>query len=157
LGGNTVERLPMFDIEVSAVKANPYSKLSQNELALQFYSAGFFAPQNADMTLATLNMMDFDHKEDVIKQVQQNGTMYQMLMQMQMENEKLRMLADMAYGSNLTGGQQPIPQAQAGGAAPTPEDTQRAFGKTSNSLNEGDGSNSKSEQLRKRAANSTEV
>ncbi len=47
-------RLPLFDIEVTAQKASPYSKLSQNELALQFYGHGFFAPHMADQTLACL-------------------------------------------------------------------------------------------------------
>ena len=71
LSGETVSRLPQFDIEVSAQKASPYSKASQNELALQFYSNGFFNPQNADMALACINMMDFEHKQDVIKAVQE--------------------------------------------------------------------------------------
>ena len=33
-------RLPVFDVAVTPVKASPYSRMSQNELALQFYSAG---------------------------------------------------------------------------------------------------------------------
>lgn len=70
-------RLPVFDIEVAAQKASPYSRMSQNELALQFYNLGFFLPQNADQTLACLDMMDFNHKDDIIQKVQQNGTMYQ--------------------------------------------------------------------------------
>ena len=71
LSGETVSRLPQFDIEVAAQKASPYSKASQNELALQFYTNGFFNPQNADMALACINMMDFEHKQDVIKAVQE--------------------------------------------------------------------------------------
>ncbi len=160
LNGNTICRLPMFDIEVSAQKASPYNKMNQNELALQFYNYGFFSPQNADMTLSCLNMMDFEHKEDVIKQVQQNGTLYDMFMQVQQENQMLKQLTDMAYGSNLAGGQQRAQQGsnqQKSGQAPTQEDLQSALGKTSNSLNEGDGTNSKAEQMRRQAADSTEV
>ncbi|MFR6561696.1 MAG: hypothetical protein ACLUR5_06675 [Eubacterium ventriosum] len=59
-------RLPVFDVEVSAQKANPYSKNSQNELALQLYGANFFNPENGDVALAALDIMDFAHKEDVI-------------------------------------------------------------------------------------------
>ena len=70
LSGEITYRLPQFDIEISAQKSAPYSKLSQNELALQFYSNGFFDPQNAQKTLACLNMMDFDHKQEVVKAVQ---------------------------------------------------------------------------------------
>ena len=96
-------RLPQFDIEVSANKASPYNKLSQNELALQFYGNGFFAPQNADMTLACLNMMDFDHKQEVISVVQKNAQLYSRLGMLEEENQKLKTLADLAYNTNLTG------------------------------------------------------
>ncbi|MBR6271398.1 MAG: hypothetical protein IKR26_04520, partial [Lachnospiraceae bacterium] len=76
-------RLPVFDIEVSAQKASPYSKLSQNELALQFYQLGFFNPQLSDQALAVLDMMDFDRKDFVAQKISENGTMYQMIIQMQ--------------------------------------------------------------------------
>lgn len=159
--GDSVSRLPMFDIEVTAQKASPYNKMNQNELALQFYGNGFFAPQNTDMTLACLNMMDFDHKEDVIKQVQQNGTLYDMLMQVQQENQKLKQLTDMAYGTNLAGGQLQTGQqgadVQQSGQSVSQEDLQSALGKTTNSINQGDGSNSKAEQMRRQAADSTEI
>ena len=72
-------RQPEFDIEVSAQKATPYSKMSQNELALQFWNAGMFQPQAADAALGMLQMMDFAHKSDVIQTVQQNGTMLEQL------------------------------------------------------------------------------
>jgi hypothetical protein len=62
-------RLPLFDIEISAQKASPYSKLSQNELALQFFGAGFFNPAMADQALATLEMMDFERKDFIRKDV----------------------------------------------------------------------------------------
>lgn len=75
-------RIPLFDIEVSAQKQSPYSKMSQNELALQFYSAGFFDPQRADQALACLDMMDFPRKEFIMKKIQQNGGMMQQMMMM---------------------------------------------------------------------------
>lgn len=75
-------RIPQFDIEVSAQKATAYSKMSQNELALQFYSAGLFAPNNADQALACLDMMDFAHKQDIIDRVQQNGTLMTQVQQL---------------------------------------------------------------------------
>lgn len=73
-------RIPLFDITVSAQKATPYNKLSQNELALQFYNQGFFVPQNATQALACLEMMDFDGKEDVMDMVSSNGTLMQAYM-----------------------------------------------------------------------------
>ena len=72
-------RIPEFDIEVTAEKQSPYSRMAQNEMAMSMYSAGFFAPNNADAALACLDMMDFDRKDFVIEKIQQNGTLLQML------------------------------------------------------------------------------
>lgn len=83
LGMDMGLRLPCFDVEVIAAKQNPYTKLSQNELALQLYNAGVFAPDNTDQALALLKFMDFDHKDDVMQTVQQNGTMLQKYRQLQ--------------------------------------------------------------------------
>uniref|UniRef100_UPI003FF013AC portal protein n=1 Tax=Eubacterium sp. TaxID=142586 RepID=UPI003FF013AC len=109
--GDTAQYLPEFDIEVAAQKASPYSKAAQNELALQLYSAGFFNPQNTDQALACLNIMDFDHKSDVINQIKKNGTLLDALQQAQMQlqqlqqgNEKLKVMCDLNIdNSNLTG------------------------------------------------------
>jgi hypothetical protein len=76
-------RQPVFDIEISAQKASTYNKMSQNELALQLFGVGVFNPQMADQALALLGAMDFNHKEDVMQTVSQNGTMLQMLMHFQ--------------------------------------------------------------------------
>lgn len=72
-------RIPQFDIEVNARKATAYNKMSQNELALQFYNSGIFAPNNADQALAVLDMMDFAHKDEVIQKVQMNMNLQQMV------------------------------------------------------------------------------
>lgn len=74
-------RLPVFDIKVSAQKKNVYTKVSQNELALQFFQHGFFNPQMTDQTLMCLEMMDFDGKDSIMQKVAQMGTMYQKLLQ----------------------------------------------------------------------------
>ena len=74
-------RLPVFDIKVSAQKKNVYTKVSQNELALQFFQHGFFNPQMTDQTLMCLEMMDFDGKDSIMQKVAQMGTMYQKLVQ----------------------------------------------------------------------------
>lgn len=73
-------RLPEFDIEVTSEKANPYKKMEINELALNFYNSGFFAPQNADTALACLNMMDFQKKDEVMRKISENGTLQEMLL-----------------------------------------------------------------------------
>lgn len=74
-------RMPIFDIKVSAQKKNVYTKVTQNELALQFFKMGFFNPQMTDQALMCLEMMEFDGKDGVMQKVAQNGTMFQKLVQ----------------------------------------------------------------------------
>ena len=74
-------RLPVFDIKISAQKKNVYTKVSQNEMALQFFQLGFFNPQMTDQALMCLEIMDFDGKDGIMQKVAQNGTMFQKLVQ----------------------------------------------------------------------------
>ena len=117
-------RVPLFDIEITAQKQSPYSKMSQNELALQFYSAGFFNPQMADQALACLDMMDFDRKQFIMQKIAQNGGMYQQMLMMQQQMLMMAKVIDQAKGTNMaeqiaagiTGGQPVAPMM--GGPAP---------------------------------------
>ena len=74
-------RLPVFDIKISAQKKNVYTKVSQNELALQFFQYGFFNPQMTDQALMCLDMMEFDGKDGIMQKVSRNGTIFDKLMQ----------------------------------------------------------------------------
>ncbi|MBQ2158836.1 MAG: hypothetical protein II442_01700, partial [Oscillospiraceae bacterium] len=74
-------RMPIFDIEVRAQRENAYTKMSQNELALQFYDKGLLAPQMADQALIVLDMMDFRGKEELRKKIQAQGTLMDTMMQ----------------------------------------------------------------------------
>lgn len=91
-------RVPLFDIEVTAQKQSPYSKMSQNEMALQFYNAGFFNPKLADQALACLDMMDFDRKQFIMQKIAQNGTMYQQIQAMQQQMLQLGAMVDARGG-----------------------------------------------------------
>ena len=74
-------RKPVFDIKISAQKRNVYTKVSQNELAIQFFQMGFFNPQMTDQALMCMDMMEFDGKDMLMQKVAQNGTMFQKLQQ----------------------------------------------------------------------------
>ncbi len=75
-------RLPVFDIDVRAQRENAYTKMSQNELAIQLYNMGAFNPQMTDQILLMLNMMDFRGIEEVKKEIRNTGTMQETLMQL---------------------------------------------------------------------------
>jgi hypothetical protein len=68
-------RLPVFDIEVHAQRENAYTKMTQNELAIQLYQMGAFAGGNSDAILMMLDMMDFKGIEEVKRKVRELGTM----------------------------------------------------------------------------------
>ena len=119
-GQNMGDRLPVFDVKVSAQKKNVYTKVTQNELALQFFKMGFFNPQMTDQALMCLDLMDFDGKDGVMQKVSQNGTMFDKLMQYMQLSLMLAQAAAPQYVEQIAmdmqsmGGQVP----QMGGAAP---------------------------------------
>ena len=108
-------RLPVFDIKVSAQKKNVYTKVSQNELALQFFQHGFFNPQMTDQTLMCLEMMDFDGKDGIMQKVAQMGTMYQKLLQYMQLALTLAQAVDPMAAEQIS---MDIMQTMGGGAAP---------------------------------------
>ena len=142
-------RIPEFDIEITAEKANPYKKMEINELSLSFYKMGFFNPQMADQAIACLDMMDFDSKDKLIERLRQNGTLLDALMQYQ----RLCMALAQKYGDaeaiamigqNMAQGGIPMP----GGSVDPREaaDPEKKIGE-----------NKQVEKARSRARNSTEV
>ena len=108
-------RMPLFDIEVTAQKQSPYSKMAQNDLALQFFGAGFFNPQLADQALACLDMMDFDRKQFVMQKIAQNGGMYQQMLMMQQQMLQMAQIIDQLKGTNMA---EQIATGITGGAMP---------------------------------------
>ena len=128
-------RTPLFDLEITAQKQSPYSKMAQNDLALQFYSAGFFAPENSTQALACLNMMDFDRKQFVMQEIAKNGTMYQQMLMMQQQMLQMAQIIDQAKGTNMA---EQIAAGITGGVAPAPgaeadaEESEALGGETNN-------------------------
>ena len=142
-------RLPLFDVEITAQKQSPYSKMSQNELALQFFGAGFFNPQMADQALACLDMMDFDRKHFIMQKISQNGGMYQKLMQyMQMAMMMSQTAAPQLTQQIAMDMQSMGMAAPMVGAAPGAAETEALGG-------EGTGEASTTKKARQRVAEST--
>ena len=149
-------RTPLFDIEITAQKQSPYSKMSQNELALQFFGAGFFNPANADQALACLDMMDFDRKQFIMQKIAQNGGMYQQMLMMQQQMLMLAQMVDQAKGTNIA---EQIAAGITGGAVPAPVEGGEAAGNVKNT--EALGGSEKAEasgtkKARQRVAESTD-
>lgn len=117
-------RKPEFDIKVSAQQQNVYTKVSNNEMALQFFQLGFFNPAMAEQALLCLEVMDFDGKESIMQKVAKNAQVMQMLMfyiqqcfnmAQAMGNMQLAQQAAMDMQSVMGGGQMPGAVQQMGG------------------------------------------
>lgn len=113
-------RMPIFDVVVKAEKTNPFSRASQNEMAKEFYSLGFFDPTRADMALAALDMMDFDGKDKVVQRISQGQTLLHVIQQQREQMDKMAMIIQSVTGANLLGDAgQAQPTATGGSGQPT--------------------------------------
>lgn len=118
-GVDTGYRRPVFDIVVTSQKASPFNTIAQNELAKELFSMGFFNPELSDQALCAVDLMDFEGKELVRRKITQNGTLFQMVQQMQAQMQKMAMIIDAQNGTSVSG--------EVAGMAPavgTPGDTQ---------------------------------
>lgn len=66
-------RKPVFDVKVSAQRRSSYSRISQNELAIQMMGLGVFDPARAEQALMLLDMMDFDGREELMGKICANA------------------------------------------------------------------------------------
>ena len=99
---------PVFDVKVIPQRQSPYNRLSQNELALQFYSLGFFEPGRSEAALGCLEMMDFEGRDALMQRVAASAR--------RQRYELLRSAAMRAGRLSLPGGA-PAAAAAAGSAA----------------------------------------
>lgn len=130
-------RLPVFDVEVRAQQENPYTRMSQNELALQLYQQGMFSPQMTDQALMALDMMDFKGKEELMQKIQRNGTLEQAMLQFQgialqlAQQYEPELAEQLGQIIGMQGGAQPV---QSGGDANEDADTRTEEQKRSDTI-----------------------
>lgn len=77
--GTVRHRRPMFDIKVTAEKQSPFSRAAQNELIKELYSMGFFDPNNTLPARTALDAMDFEGKDKLMQEIEQNSMIMQQL------------------------------------------------------------------------------
>lgn len=88
---------PVFDIMVSAEKQSPFSRAAQNEIAKELYGMGMFAPENEIPAKTCLDMMDFDGKDKVVQNIEQNGLIMRQF-QAAMQLIQNQAMVDPAFG-----------------------------------------------------------
>lgn len=93
---------PIFDLVIKAQKKSPFSQTALNETAMNLYSAGFFNPDNAQASIAALEMMDFDGIQQVKNRVKEGYTLKRQLEDMQQQLVKLAETVRMLTGGTPT-------------------------------------------------------
>ena len=129
--GEQYYRRPIFDIDVKAQKSNPFSKMSQNETAVNLYNMGIFNPDNAQMALGMIEIMDFEGKEKIKEYIQEGQTLQNINMQLQQQLLQLNGIIANLTGqdlSNVQGVTEPL------GDTPTNQGQQQAAGSAANPI-----------------------
>lgn len=142
---------PMFDIQVSAEKQSPFSRAAQNETIKEMYGMGLFAPENAVPALVCIDAMDFEGKDKIKQQIEQNSVFLQQFQAamgiIQQAAAVDPMVAQMAAQAGLIAPEQAAMMAQQMGVPQgqpeqgTPEERATATG------------NSYADRIRERSAN----
>ena len=78
-----MQRKAIFDVQVVAEKQSPFSRAAQNETIKELYNMGFFAPANAEPAIVALDAMEFEGKDAIKQQIQQNSLLMQQVQRMQ--------------------------------------------------------------------------
>ena len=108
-----------LDIEVTAQKQSSYNKLSYNELAMQFFQAGFFRPELAEQALAALEMMDFKGKDALRRRIAEHSQLQLRLEKTESQLQSLLALMDPGFQGRSG-------PAEGGKAAPPPSGKKQA-------------------------------
>lgn len=96
--GNTLYRVPIFDLKTKAVRKSPFSRMEENERAKELYSMGFFNPERAQEALNALDMMDFEGIDEVREHISQGQTLLNIIQQQQMQMQQMADIIQQTMG-----------------------------------------------------------
>lgn len=96
------KRLPVFDIQVKAQRSNPFTTAANNQMMIDMFRMGAFAPENADAALAMLEGMSFEGKDKLVELIKKNQTLLNTVQELsgrlQMSNAALEQQMAMSQG-----------------------------------------------------------
>lgn len=107
------QRRPVFDIKVKAQRTSPFTTAANNQMMMDMFNAGMFAPNNADAALIALEGMSFEGKDNIIRMIQKNQTLEQTVVQL---TDKLKMTNAMLDSTAAQSASMTPPAPIAGGA-----------------------------------------
>ena len=65
---------PSFDVKVSAERRSPITRVTQNDMAKEFFAMGLFNPSRRAEALTCISMMDFEGKDKLIKTLSEENS-----------------------------------------------------------------------------------
>lgn len=117
---------PVFDVKVSAQKRSAYSRLSQNELAMELYRMGMFEQGRESQAMSCLELMDFDGKDELMRRLSASVGLRQQIEELEQYKQLAVALARRYRPELLAGltGEQvsptPAPEAEGGSELTAP-------------------------------------
>lgn len=112
------QRLPVFDIRVKAQRSNPFTTAANNQMMVDLFRMGAFAPENADAALNMLECMSFEGKDKLTERIKQNAQLLQAVQQLQGRVQMLEAMMNQQTADAMTPGMQPGQPAPAAAEAP---------------------------------------
>lgn len=103
------ERLPVFDIKVKAQRSSPFTTAANNQMMMDMFGAGMFAPANADASLIALEGMTFEGKEKIVEMIKKNQTLEQTVVELTNKLKMSNAMLDTATAQGM-GGMSAVPQ-----------------------------------------------
>ena len=94
-------RLPVFDIKVKAQRSSPFTTAANNQMMLDMYGAGMFAPQNAEPALIALEGMSFEGKEKLVEMIKKNQSLEKMVVDLTNKLKMSNAMLDSATAQNV--------------------------------------------------------
>lgn len=114
-----------FDIDVIPQRQNPFSKEANNQTIMNLWQSGFFLPQNLELSLIALKVMNFDGKDKIAAQLTELLTKRQQQEQIQQQQQMMQQQMPQGGGNDLI----PVGQMPAGESQITSDDDLVPVGK----------------------------
>lgn len=89
-GESPLMRLPVFDIQIKAQKQSPFSTMEVNDRQMTMFKLGMFNPEAAPAAIPCVEGMSFEGKDELIATLKKNGTLMDLVRQMQAKIQNLR-------------------------------------------------------------------
>ena len=109
-----LQRKPVFDIKVKAQKSSPFTVAANNQMMMDMYGAGMFAPGNAEAALIALEGMSFEGKDKLVEMIKKNQSLEQTVRELSERLQMTEAMMNSMTAQNMQGAAMMPPPAETG-------------------------------------------